>query len=209
MSDLGTPDIGSATTGHYGADGTGVTLSEASIAAMWQLQGDAANPALVAHLRDFFSATLPAVPNTTSVGGGLLALWLGPRSWLLVESSTSGQPSILTDFGVKGDALNALGAALFEVSASRVAYRIEGTHAADVFAKSCPLDFDPETFSTGGCAQSMFGRINVLFYRQRSAEAFLVFVARSLARDTWRLLCRSSAQYGYDVVAPRPAGDAF
>jgi len=29
-------------------------------------------------------------------------------------------------------------------------------------------------------------------------------VARSLARDAWHFLCQSAAQYGYDILRPRP-----
>ena len=94
------------------------------------------------------------------------------------------------------------------MSASRVAYRVRGPHAATVLAKSCPLDFHPDVFPAGGCAQSMFGHVNALFYRQDAAPTFLMLVARSLARDVWRRLCTSSAQYGYDVVAPRPVMEA-
>lgn len=207
MSDRNAGDIGSTTPGHYGAEAAGVTLSEAAMAAAWNVQGDPAQSPFVTGVQRLFDVPLPLVPNTTKRGNALIALWLGPRSWLLVASSLSQRLSTLTDFGSKRDVLNALGGALFDVSASRVAYRIRGTNAATVLAKSCPLDFHPDTFPVGGCAQSMFGRVNALFYQQDAAPTFLVLAGRSLARDVWRLLCRSSAQYGYDVVAPQPVAD--
>jgi hypothetical protein len=46
--------------------------------------------------------------------------------------------------------------------------------------------------------------MNALVYRPNAGSTFLLLVARSLARDAWRLLCCSSAQYGYDITAPRP-----
>lgn len=207
MTERDTGGIGSDTPGHYGVEATGVTLSEAAMTAAWNVQGDPAQSPFVTGVQRLFDVLLPLVPNTTERGSALIVLWLGPRSWLLVESSSSRRPSTLTDFGSKRDALNALGGALFDVSASRVAYRIRGTHAATVLAKSCPLDFHPDAFPVGGCAQSMFGHVNALFYQQDTAPTFLVLVARSLAGDVWRLLCRSSAQYGYDVVAPQPVAD--
>lgn len=197
----------STAPGHFGAEAAGVTLSEAAITAAWNVQGDHAQSAFVAGVQRLFDVPLPPVPNTTRRGNALIVLWLGPRSWLLVESASSRRVSTLTDFGSKRDALNALGGALFDVSASRVAYRIGGTHAATVLAKSCPLDFHRDAFPVGGCAQSVFGHVNALFYRQDAVPTFLTLVARSLARDVWRLLCRSSAQYGYDVVAPQPVVD--
>jgi sarcosine oxidase, subunit gamma len=207
VSDRNTGDIGSTTPGHYGAEAVGVTLSEAAMAAAWNVQGDPAQSAFVTGVQRLFDVPLPLVPNTTKRGDALIVLWLGPRSWLLVESSLSRRPSTLTDFGFRRDALNALGGALFDVSASRVAYRIRGTRAATVLAKSCPLDFHPDAFPVGGCAQSVFGHVNALYYQQDAAPTFLMLVARSLARDVWRQLCQSSAQYGYDVVAPQPVAD--
>ena len=94
------------------------------------------------------------------------------------------------------------------MSASRVAYRIRGAHAATVLAKCCPLDFHPDVFPVGGCAQSVFGHVNALFYQPDAAPTFMMLVARSFARDVWRLLCHSSAQYGYDVVPARAIVDA-
>jgi len=208
VSDHGTGDIGSAAPGHYGASAAGVTLSEAAIAAAWNVQGDPGRSPFVTGAQRLFDVPLPLVPNTTTRGDALIALWLGPRSWLLVESSSWRRPSTLADFGSRRDALNALGGAVFDVSASRVAYRIRGTHAGNVLAKSCPLDFHADAFPVGGCAQSVFGHVNALVYREDAAPTFLMLVARSLARDVWRLLCRSSAQYGYDVVLPQPIADA-
>jgi sarcosine oxidase subunit gamma len=207
VSDRDTGEIGSTTPGGYGAEATGVTLSEAAMVAAWNVQGDPARTSFVTGVAQLFDVPLPLVPNTTKRGNVLIVFWLGPRSWLLVESSPSQRASALTDFGSKRDALNALGGALFEVSASRVAYRIRGTHAATVLAKSCPLDFHPDVFPIGGCAQSVFGHVNALFYQQDAAPTFVMLVARSFARDVWRLLCRSSAQYGYDVVTPRPVAE--
>jgi heterotetrameric sarcosine oxidase gamma subunit len=198
--------IGATLPGHFGADATGVALSEVTIAAAWNVQGDPARASFTGGVAQRFGVPLPLVSNTTKRGNALLALWLGPRSWLLVDG-TSAQPLALRDFLPARDTLNAFGGALFDVSASRVAFRIQGPLAATVLAKSCPLDFHPDVFPVGGCAQSLFGRVNALFYRQEAAPAFVMLVARSLARDTWRLLCRSSAQYGYDVAAPRPFAD--
>ena len=203
MSD--TEGIGATTPGHYGTEATGITLSEATIATAWNVQGDPTRTSIAAGVAQRFGVPLPLVPNTTKRGNDVIALWLGPRSWLLVESQPV--PSALADFTAQRDALNALGGALFDVSASRVAYRIRGPQAAGVLAKSCPLDFHPDVFPVGGCAQSVFGQVNALFYQQDAAPTFLMLVARSFARDVWRSLCRSSAQYGYDVAPPRAVAD--
>ena len=198
-------DIDATAPGHYGAAATGITLAEATMVTAWNVQGDPTHPSFVTGVAQLLGVPLPLIPNTTKRGNEVIAFWLGPRSWLLVESSPV--PSTLVDFGAKRDALNALGGAVFDVSASRVAYRVRGVQAATVLAKSCPLDFHPEVFPVGGCAQSVFAHVNALFYRQDAAPTFLMLVARSLARDVWRSLCRSSAQYGYEVTAPRPVAE--
>jgi len=199
-------DIGSMAPGHYGAEARGITLAAATMATAWNVQGDPAHPAFVTGVAQRFGVPLPLIPNTTKRGNGVIAFWLGPRSWLLVESSPAS--SVLADFATMRDALNALGGAVFDVSASRVAYRVRGVQAATVLAKGCPLDFHPDRFPIGGCAQSVFARVNALFYRQDAAPTFLMLVARSLARDAWRNLCRSSAQYGFDVAPPQPLAEA-
>jgi sarcosine oxidase subunit gamma len=203
-------EVGATTTGHYGAPGsTGVTIAETNFAAAWNVQAGARSPAVSTAARALFGLSLPTVPNTTSREGALTALWIGPTSWLLVATDVSP----LVHFETKRDALNAAGGALFDVSAGRVGWTIAGPQAAAVLAKGCPLDFDARVFRDGMCAQSVFGRVNALFYRRsrlpgepadQSLQRFTMLVARSFARDTWRFLCVSAAQYGYEVLHPQP-----
>jgi sarcosine oxidase subunit gamma len=145
---------------------------------------------------------LPIVPNTARRAQALLALWTGPRSWLLIESAASGRPEALVDFDAKRDALNRAGSALFDVCASRVAFTIRGARAARVLASGCPLDFDVRVFPPGSCAQSVFGRVSALYYRHQTTPGFSVMVARSLAADVWHALCVGASSEGYDVAPP-------
>lgn len=198
MSESTDLSIGSMAPGHYGVAGSGVSLSEATIAVAWNVQGDAASPPLRAEVERFAGVALPGEANTASKGDGVAALWLGPQSWLLVTADAAR----LRDFAAARDALNAARGALFDVSASRVAYVVEGPRAVDVLAAGCPLDFHPRVFSAGQCRQSLYGRVPALFYRHGEPPACTVLVARSFARDSWRSLCTAAAQYGYTV---RPA----
>jgi sarcosine oxidase subunit gamma len=198
VSDAHTLAIGATTPGHYGAPSARVTLAETIFAAAWNVQGDPARPAFAAEVRRSFDIALPEAPNTSATSDALTALWVGPKSWLLI----AGSPSTLTGFADRRDALNAAGGALFDLSAGRVAWTISGEFAATVLAKGCPLDFHPRVFAEGACAQSVLGHINALFYRPRAAREFVVMAARSFARDVWRTLCVSAAQYGYDVLPP-------
>ena len=197
MSESTDTSIGSTAPAHYGAAGSTVSLSAATIAAAWNVQGDAGSLRLRAEVQRIAGIALPGAANTTSTGDGVVALWLGPQSWLLVAADAAP----LGDFTGARDALNVAGGALFDVSASRVAYVVDGTRAVDVLAAGCPLDFDPRVFGTGQCRQSLYGRVPALFYRHGEPPACTVLVARSFARDTWRSLCTTAAAYGYTVRA--------
>ena len=200
MAEAHSRQIGSTTPGHFGAAGSGVTLAEATIASAWNIQGDPAGSALIEEAHRLFDIALPLAPNTTARTDKLTALWLGPESWLLA----AGAASVPIDFAAKRDALNAAGGALFEVSASRVAWTISGPRATEVLAKGCPLDFHPRIFAAGSCAQSVFGHINVLIDKRDDEPTFTLMVPRSFTRDVWHALCEAAAQYGYDVLPPRP-----
>jgi len=184
--------------GHYGVAGTGVTFAEATIASAWNVQGRAERRLFLDEAQMRFGVSLPVDPNTTAKSDTVTALWLGPGSWLLV-SRNGAQPG---DFESSRAGLNAAGGALFDVSDSRVAWTISGAHAATVLAKGCPLDFHPQVFRPGTCAQSLLGHIGALFVKE--ADAFTVMVARSFARDVWHALTGAAAQYGYQVLPPAP-----
>jgi sarcosine oxidase subunit gamma len=190
--------VGAMAPGHYGVHGEGVLLGEATIATAWNVQGDRASASLGAEVQRIARVVLPAAPNTTSTGQGVVALWLGPQSWLLVAADAA----TLGDFAAARNALNVAGGALFDVSASRVAYVVDGPRAADVLAAGCPLDFDRRVFGAGQCRQSLYGRVPALFYRHGQPPACTVLVARSFARDSWHSLCTAAAPYGYTVRAP-------
>jgi sarcosine oxidase subunit gamma len=192
--------LASPELGHYGVPATGLTMAELTIAIAWNVQGDATRSDFLDETRRLFDLALPAEPNTTARSDALTALWLGPRSWLLV----AGGASTLTDFAGKRDALNRLGGALFDVSAGRVAWSLSGPSAADVLAKGCPLDFHRRAFAIGACAQSVFGHVNVLVEKRDETPTFTLMVARSFARDVDRALGAVGAQYGLDVLAKRP-----
>ena len=174
---------------------TPLTLTRTPISTAWNVQGTPEHAPFIDEDEKRFDVRLPSVPNTTARGSALLALWLGQSSWLLMQTVAEG--SSLVDFEPKRDALNACGGALFEVSASRVAFTLGGKHATTVLAKSCPLDFHTRAFPVGGCAQSLYGHVNALFYRV-DAQSFTMLVARSFARDVWHTLSTSAAQYGHD-----------
>ena len=199
MTDRSTDAVGAPLAGHYGPAPAGVTLAETTFAAAWNVQGDPERAPFADKARRLFGIELPRLPNTTARDAALTALWLGPTSWLLVASDAAA----LTSFTAQRDAISGAGGALFDVTASSLAWTVGGPRAATVLAKQCPLDFHERAFAEGACAQSVLGHVNALFYR-RDGWSFTVVVARSYARGVWRMLCQSAAQYGYDVLPSRP-----
>jgi sarcosine oxidase subunit gamma len=197
---LETGFIASREVGHHGVPETGVTIAEITIAAAWNLQGDPAHLDFIEEVRRLFDVALPTKANTTARNDTLTALWLGPRSWLLL----AGGASSLTDFADKRDVINRHRGALFDVSASRIALSLAGPRAADVLAKGCPLDFRPRAFASGACAQSVYGHVNVLIEKRDEIPTFVLMVARSFARDAERALSVVALQYGLEVLRPRP-----
>jgi sarcosine oxidase, subunit gamma len=188
--------------GHHGVSETGLTVAELTIAASWNLQGDPTRAGFVEEARRLFDVALPIKANTTTRSDALTALWLGPASWLLV----AGAESSLTAFTEKRGAINQQGGALFDVSASRVAWTLAGPRAPDVLAKGCPLDFHARFVAAGGCAQSLYGHVGVLIEKRDETPTFTLIVARSFAREVERALGIVAAQYGLDVLAARPYG---
>jgi len=171
-----------------------ITLTEMPMAAAWNVQGDASHANFTDQVVRQFSIALPTVPNTIARSDALTAFWLGPRAWLLVAEAP-GAP--LANFSEKRNALNAAGGALFDLSASRVAYRVGGARACDVLAAGCPIDLHSRAFHVGECAQSVFGHVHAFLYKSDDTPTFVIMVARSFARDVWQSLCASATQYGY------------
>jgi sarcosine oxidase, subunit gamma len=196
-------ELGASILGH-GAPGRGIILRALAIATAWNVQGDDGNPAFAAATAGVIGAALPSQPNAAVTAGDWTILWIGPRSWLLIGMPTLATPTTET-FAAHRDALNAAGGALFDVSASRVAFEISGMAAASVINKTCPLDLHPRAFPVGRCAQSVIGHIGALLYKTPAipAPSFVVMVARSMAMDAWDALSVSAAECGYDV---RPSG---
>ena len=198
--------IDSTRPGHYGAATTTlISLQEVTIAAAWNLQGDPTSPLFLEQVRLLFGISLPTIPNGMREGDLFTSMWLGPMSWLLVAGGPLSAAHPLTDFTAKRDAVNAARGALFDVSASRIAWKIAGPRASILLASGCPLDFHPSAFANGSCAQSLFGHVGSLVCRGPDGD-FTLFVARSFARDVWSNLCSASAQHGYDVVVPTSFG---
>ena len=185
---------------HRGPSVREITLAESRLGQVWNVRGNPAQRSFVSEAERALGLPLPLQSNTSARADDSALLWLGPTSWLLI----AGPGSLRDDFDMARRALNAAGGALFDVSASYVAWRVSGAAAGRVLNRSCPLDLHPRAFPTGRCAQSMLGHINALFYKPWERSEFIVMVARSFSADAWRDLCASAASEGYRLPPAAP-----
>jgi heterotetrameric sarcosine oxidase gamma subunit len=181
-------------------DPAAITLRELEIARAWNVRGDPGDASFVSQVERTLGLSLPVTPMTSSSGEDDVLLWLGPRAWLYV----AGMASARHDFDATRRTINAAGGAVFDVSASHVAWAISGAASARVLNRLCPLDLDPRAWARGQCAQSMLGHVNALLYRPGETASFIVLVARSLAADAWHSLCRAAVSEGYRVLPTIP-----
>lgn len=177
-----------------------LAIAELAVGVAWNVRGDPARSALVPACAGAFALALPQAPNTSTAGQGKALLWLGPRSWLFV-----GAPGTAPDdFDATREALRAVGAALFDVSASYVAWSLTGPTGAAVLNAGCPLDLHPRAFPAGACAPTLLGHIGALVYRPDDTQRFVVMVPRSYSEDAWHDLRIWAESGGYRIGATRP-----
>jgi sarcosine oxidase subunit gamma len=198
VHDAATSNDGAGAAGDHGAGASAVTFAEATIATAWILQGDASQQAFIDAARRLSGVSLPLRAGTALCAGARAALWLGPRSWLLLDSDAR----LPVEFETARSDVNSASGALFDVSAARVAWNVCGPAAGRILMRQCPVDLHARAFPAGSCAQSLLGHIQALVWKRELPSAFTVMVARSYANDAWHLLCESAAAEGYRVAAP-------
>ena len=173
----------------------GVTLGERRFLGKIDLRGEPTKK-----FRDAVAGVLgvapPTTPNTAAGNDALRALWLGPDEWLIV-----------TPPGAEDETADALRAALAghhvavtDVGEGRTVIALAGRHARDVLAKGCPIDVHPRVFGPGHCAQSMYGKANVVVHQTSAAPAFDIYVERSFADYLWACLEDAAEEYGLAIT---------
>ena len=186
--------------GHYAAGLSGVTLSEARVAAAWNVQGNFESAPFADTVRRRFGIALPAAPHSTARSETLTALWLGPRSRLLV----TGDPAALTDFDAGRDAVNGAGGALFDVSASSHRVDALGSTGGGSACPRLPARLPSARLRRRRLRTEPVRSRRCLIVKHDEAPTFTLLVARSYARDAWHSLLTAAAQYGVDIGAATP-----
>ena len=152
-----------------------LSLRQAADMARLSLRGDPAA------LGAAFGLALPTQPCRAAASDGRSALWLGPDEWLLLAP-----PGTL-------DADTAVpGASVVDIGHRQVGLALEGPGALDVLAAGCPLDLHPTAFPVGMCTRTVFGKAEIVLWRQDPAR-FHMEVWRSFAAYVHGLLERAAA----------------
>lgn len=128
-----------------------------------------------------FGLALPTQPCRAVQTEGRSALWLGPDEWLLLAPP-----------GTLDASVPVADAAVVDVGHRQVGLLLEGPGAADALAVGCPLDLHPTAFPVGMCTRTVFGKAEIVLWRQDTAR-FHVEVWRSFAAYVQALLERVMA----------------
>ena len=116
----------------------------------------------------------PPEPNTATDWNGWDVLWLGPDEWLLV-----GEAGVEGTIGrALADSLGAAPRSIVDVSANRIAFDLVG--GPELLSTGCGLDLDPTRWRPGMCAQTLFGRAQVIL-QQLDDRTTRVYVRPSFA----------------------------
>lgn len=135
--------------------------------------------------------SLPVDANTISDGEHRV-FWLGPDEWLI----TTAAGGVATLLARLEKALADQHAAINDISGGNVALRLAGENARDLFAKGCTLDFHPDAFQVGTCAQSGLAKANVLFGLIDERPTFDIIVRRSFSDYLLQWLTHAGSDYG-------------
>lgn len=139
----------------------------------------------------------PSEPGAAVATAEGALLWTGPREWLYVVPGGDG-------WALERALARALAprAGVTDVSHGRAIVRVAGAPARLVLAKFCPIDLSPRALPTGRCAQTLFGKINVLLHALPDSAAIDIYVGRSYADALADALLEGAREYGARLGAP-------
>ncbi len=143
---------------------TAGTVTAAELGGLSQISLRAA-PELVERL----PFDVPTEPNIAASAEGRDVLWLGPDEWLLVTDEPAEQALASIDETLAGHHYAAV-----DVSANRAIVELRGDARSALLATRCPVDLDRRSWGAGRCAQTLFGRAQVLLHERNDATRLFV-----------------------------------
>ena len=154
------------------------------------LRGDPDNADFIAAAESALEQELPVTPNTMGTGTQRV-YWLGPNEWLVVTQVTES-----LDLTARlRKSLSGQYASVTDVTGGQIAMQLSGPRVTDVLAKGCTLDFHPDIFTAGSCAQSGLAKANVLIGLVDDHATFEIVVRRSFAEYLALWLRHAAREY--------------
>jgi sarcosine oxidase subunit gamma len=151
-----------------------------------------------AALREALGAAPPTEPGGVAVAEAGWTLWTGPDEWLHVAPGGDGWALERA----WSRALAPTGGTAVDVSHGRATLRLAGPPARQLLAKFCPIDLAPHALPAGQCAQTLFGKINVLLHALAGSPALELYVGRSYADALADALLEGAREYGARIGPP-------
>lgn len=159
---------------------------------------------------DDLAVPLPRVPNTTTRPAGEegpAAVWLGPRTWLLMLPAAPGQPAAPPRPAAST-------ATVVDLSHGRCVLRLVGPAVRTVLADACPADLSRAALGPGTCAQTLWHDSPVLVVcvavSEPAGDTVDLVVPRSYAASLWdslRIEARTAGSATGPGVLPRRDDD--
>jgi sarcosine oxidase subunit gamma len=172
----------------------GVRLREIGDLGKIDLRGEPADRAFMSAVGRSLDLLLPTEPCTSIRQNGRSALWLGPDQWLI----TCARDEIADVRAKLDDGLGSVHAAVTDVSAGRVVFRLSGPGARDVLAKGCPLDLHPRMVRPGYVAGSVLAKITALIHLAED-DVIDLHIGRSFADYLWAWLENAGLDHGVTI----------
>ena len=178
-------------------DGDNVTLGEMPFCDMLNIRGNAADAGFVQAVQQATGLALPLVANTATLGESGQMLWLGPDEWVLKLPPSGAEylhpgPAEAMEATLRS-ALAGKHVSLVPVGHAFTTLAVQGTGAAALLARGCPLDFHPRAFAAGAVAQSHVAKAGATIVCLAAGTHFELTVRRSFADYLYRWLCEAGA----------------
>jgi len=122
---------------------------------------------------------LPRKPKSSATNkNGLMALWLGPDEWLIIDEKVDPMASL----GKSKALFSAV-----DISHRNTALDVAGRGARATLEAGCPQDLSDAAFPVHACSRTVLGKIEVVILRT-GANAYRVECWRSFADYTFSFL---------------------
>ena len=182
---------GDSALAHANSQGV-VTITDMGLMDKINLRTSTDNVLIRNALKYAVGTDLPTDYNTVNTAGRRSIIWLGPDEWMIIVENGSSD-SILAALNLP----EAGHVAVVEVSDALGILKLEGTHARDVLAKHCAIDFHPSKFTNGMAAQSFMAHAGVTVTCMDD-NSFMVIGRSSFMPYLLDLIKDASIEYGFN-----------